>query len=201
MNKKELKQQIEETKTQLKTISKDTHHCEVLIDKLMSLKGQTMIEPTLIHIPTSDVISSIDGNTFTMTKTKQGVVYHQKNGFDMFIPLNGMTYGLYEQIDWLIEYKDKIDQEEVQEIKDFYMYAMLEVGYTFQMLFGLWMNDKDFVELRSKYINEYAELITRKYQEISDGEIQEETHEENSEFEKSVMALEDIKAEVTNSEL
>lgn len=200
MKKKEFKEQIEETKIQLKAISRDSHHCDVLIDKLLSLKGQSMIEPTMIHVPMADVIDSIEGKTFTLSKTKQGVVYHQKNGFDLFIPLNGMTSGLYEQINWLIDNKDTIDDEQDQDIKDFYKYSMLDIAYTFQMLFGLWMADADFMALRSECINKYIDLVAKKLKEWEEAPLQEETHEENAEFEKTVIALETLKEEVKREE-
>lgn len=200
MKKKEFKEQIEETKTQLKAISRDSHHCDVLIDKLLSLKGQSMIEPTMIHVPMADVIDSIEGETFTLSKTKQGVVYHQKNGFDLFIPLNGMTSGLFEQINWLIDNKDTIDNEQDQDIKDFYKYSMLDIAYTFQMLFGLWMADADFMALRSECINKYIDLVAKKLKEWEEAPLQEETHEENAEFEKTMQALETLKEEVKREE-
>lgn len=200
MEKKDLKKQIEETKVQLKAISNDAHHCEVLIDKLMSLKGQTMLEPTMIHIPLKDVESSIEGDTFTLNKVKQGIVYHQKNGFDLFIPYNGMTSGLFEQITWLIDNKDTIDEEQDQTIKDFYKYSMIDIAYTFQLIFGLWMNDIEFMELRSECINKYIELVTKKLKEWEESPLQEETHEENAEFEKTVNALETLKEEIKKEE-
>lgn len=200
MEKKDLKKQIEETKVQLKAISNDAHHCEVLIDKLMSLKGQTMLEPTMIHIPLKDVESSIEGDTFTLNKVKQGIVYHQKNGFDLFIPYNGMTSGLFEQITWLIDNKDTIDEEQDQTIKDFYKYSMLEIAYTFQLIFGLWMNDIEFMELRSECISKYIDLITKKLKEWEESPLQEENHEENAEFEKTVIALETLKEEIKKEE-
>lgn len=200
MEKKDLKKQIEETKVQLKAISNDAHHCEVLIDKLMSLKGQTMLEPTMIHIPLKDVESSIEGDTFTLNKVKQGIVYHQKNGFDLFIPYNGMTSGLFEQITWLIDNKDTIDEEQDQTIKDFYKYSMIDIAYTFQLIFGLWMNDIEFMELRSECINKYIELVTKKLKEWEESPLQEETHEENAEFEKTVIALETLKDEIKREE-
>jgi hypothetical protein len=200
MKKKEFKEQIEETKIQLKAISRDSHHCDVLIDKLLSLKGQSMIEPTMIHVPMADVIDSIEGETFTLSKTKQGVVYHQKNGFDLFIPLNGMTSGLFEQINWLIDNKDTIDNEQDQDIKDFYKYSMLDIAYTFQMLFGLWMADADFMALRSECINKYIDLVAKKLKEWEEAPLQEETHEENAEFEKTVIAIETLKEEVKREE-
>lgn len=200
MKKKEFKEQIEETKIQLKAISRDSHHCDVLIDKLLSLKGQSMIEPTMIHVPMADVIDSIEGETFTLSKTKQGVVYHQKNGFDLFIPLNGMTSGLFEQINWLIDNKDTIDDEQDQDIKDFYKYSMLDIAYTFQMLFGLWMADADFMALRSECINKYIDLVAKKLKEWEEAPLQEETHEENAEFEKTIEAIETLKEEVKREE-
>ena len=197
---KDFKKEINEVKAQIKAISNDAHHCDVLISKLLSLKGQSMIEPTMIHIPVADIISSIEGETFTLSKTKQGVVYHQKNGFDLFIPLNGMTSGLFEQISWLIDNKDTIDDEQDQDIKDFYHYSMLEVTYTFQLLFGLWMNDEDFMLLRSECINKYIDLVAKKLKEWEEAPLQEETHEENAEFEKTMQALETLKEEARNSE-
>lgn len=197
---KDFKKEINEVKAQIKAISNDAHHCDVLISKLLSLKGQSMIEPTMIHIPVKDVISSIEGETFTLNKVKQGVVYHQKNGFDLFIPYNGMTSGLFEQITWLIDNKDTIDYKQDKDIKDFYHYSMLEVAYTFQLLFGLWMNDEDFMLLRSECINKYIDLVAKKLKEWEEAPLQEETHEENAEFEKTMQALETLKEEARNSE-
>lgn len=197
---KDFKKEINEVKAQIKAISNDAHHCDVLISKLLSLKGQSMIEPTMLHIPMKDVESSIEGETFTLNKVKQGVVYHQKNGFDLFIPYNGMTSGLFEQITWLIDNKDTIDDEQDQDIKDFYHYSMLEVTYTFQLLFGLWMNDEDFMLLRSECIDKYINLVTKKLKEREEAPLQEETHEENAEFEKTMQALETLKEEARNSE-
>lgn len=198
MDKKELRKQLEETKTQLKGLCNDAHHAEVLIDKIVSLKGQMMIDPTLVHIPLSDVIDSIDGETFSLSKTKQGVVYHQKNGFNLFIPLNGMTNGLFEMINWLVDNKEKIETEE-QDVKDFYKYTMLDVAYTFQMIFGMWTNDKELFDFRAESINKYIEIMTKKLNEIANGEAHEEDHAENAEFEKTLYALDTLKEEVKNS--
>lgn len=198
-NKEELKKKLDEVRAKIKSNSKDAHFAEVLCDELVSLKGQLSIEPTALHIPLSDIVDSIDGETFTLAKTKQGLLYHQKNGFDLFIPVNGMTNGLCEQALWLIEMKDKIE-EESDGLKDYYEATMLEIAYTFQMIFGMWMADKDFIEFRMKSISEYIDLITAKIKEAENAPLQEETHEENAEFEKTVQAIETLKEEVKREE-
>lgn len=200
MKREELKKKLDEVRVKIKSNSKDAHFAEVLVDELVSLKGQMMIEPTVLHIPLTDIVDSIDGETFTLSKTKQGVLYHQKNGFDLHIPLNGMTSGLCEQITWLIDNKDTIDEEQDQTIKDFYKYSMIDIAYTFQLIFGLWMNDIEFMELRSECINKYIELVTKKLKEWEESPLQEETHEENAEFEKTVIALETLKDEIKREE-
>ena len=77
---------------------------------------------------------------------------------------------------------------------------MLEVTYTFQLLFGLWMNDEDFMLLRSECINKYIDLVAKKLKEWEEAPLQEETHEENAEFERTMQALETLKEEARNSE-
>lgn len=195
MNKEELKKKLDEVRAKIKNNSKDAPFAEVLVDELVSLKGQMMIEPTLVHLPQTDVIDSIDDETFVLSKTKQGLYYHQKNGFDLLIPINGMTSGLYEQAMWLIENKDNVETFD-EDLKQYYKLAMLEIAYTFQMLFGMWLVDKDLIEFRMSMIDKYFDLLSKKLKEAEEAPLQEDTPEENAEFEKTMKAIETLKEEI-----
>lgn len=195
MTQEDLQKKIEALKITLKTNSNDANATEKAIDELLSLKGQSMIEPTLLHIPTSDIKDSLNGETFILYKTKQGLLYHQKNGFNLHIPLNGMVNGLYEHAMWLIENKDKVNTFD-EGMKQYYHTTLIELAYTFQLLFGMWITDVDFMAYRMKTIDSYIDLLERKIKEQSEKPLQEDNHEENAEFERTMMAIENLKEEV-----
>ena len=58
--KKALKEQIEITKEQIRSNSKDVAFANKLIGNLLSLKGQFDLDPSILHVSTKEVIKSFD---------------------------------------------------------------------------------------------------------------------------------------------
>lgn len=116
MNNQELlKKKLDVTKAKIKANSKDAHFADALIDELLSIKGQLAIEPTLVHIPMSDVAKSIKSDTYEMAITKRGdAVYHTYGGYTIIADGARMhsladAIALYVNSDEVV--KDLTDQE------------------------------------------------------------------------------------------
>ena len=86
MGKKEIKAKIDDIKAQIKSNSKDVHFAEKLIGDLLSLKGQYEHQPTMVNVAMDDIIGTLEGNTFTIYKTKSGDTgFHLKAGYDIVV--------------------------------------------------------------------------------------------------------------------
>lgn len=102
--KDKLKKEIKETSILLKGICNDAKFADELIDKLLSLKGQYDVEPTLVHVPITSIIKTYDYGHFRLYRTDKGIVFHMA-GMYQFIP--PMMQTLYGQLDFLLDQKDK----------------------------------------------------------------------------------------------
>ena len=91
MQTKEIKAKISGIKSQIVENSTVKNKARRLIADLLAAKGELDNEPTLVHLPMRDVLGEVKGDTFTIYKTEQGMVYEMTNGFMLFIPKNGFT--------------------------------------------------------------------------------------------------------------
>jgi hypothetical protein len=69
MDKKVLKERLNEVKNQLRTNAKDVHFFDRLIDEALSLKGQMGVEPMFAYLPENEVVDRIKGNNYELVYT------------------------------------------------------------------------------------------------------------------------------------
>lgn len=101
----ELKKQLNEKKKILLAGVKDKHFGEKLIGDILSLKGQMMIEPAHHFVGLEEVIDTFEGDEYRIHILTNGVHFHTKGGFDIFIDAKYQAAcGLLEDV---VRFKDK----------------------------------------------------------------------------------------------
>ena len=196
MQKKEIKAKISGIKSQIVENSTVKNKARRLIADLLAAKGELDNEPTIVHLPMREVLGEVKGDTFTIYKTEQGMVYEMTNGFMLFIPKNGFTSGLYEMLEWLVDAKDTIANEE-KDIKDFYENTMTDLALSFSMLFGMWIGSEKAIKFRYEMVERYVTLVGEL---IDGGELQPADYASEAEYEKTEKAVEMLR-EMAKEEL
>lgn len=77
----EMAARLEEVKSQLREISGSKKKFDVLIDELLSLKGQIDVEPMRIHVRECDVLDEAVADTFYVANTKTCAIFHTYGGY------------------------------------------------------------------------------------------------------------------------
>lgn len=189
MQTNEIKAKISGIKSQIVENSTVKNKARRLIADLLAAKGELDNEPTLVHLPMREVLGEVKGDTFTIYKTEQGMVYEMTNGFMLFIPKNGFTGGLYEMLEWIVDAKDTIDKEE-KDIKDFYENTMTDLALSFSMLFGMWIGSEKAIKFRYEMVERYVTLVGEL---IDGGELQPADYASEAEYEKTEKAVEALR--------
>ena len=184
MDKKILKERLEEVKKQLRTNAKDVHFFDRLIDEALSLKGQMGVEPMLAYVKEEDVVDRIEGNTYEMAYTKTKSVYRLKGGVTIIADNNiGLGGQIMNYIDTMKDMSSLDDSTK----QLFEMDLNTSIFIYNAPLFAA--NDVNFRyklgELVINYLNEMAE-------KMNNAELQEETTEEDREFYATMKAIETI---------
>lgn len=191
MNKKDLKKDIADIKAKIKANSVDAHYADTLVAELLSAKGQLEHEPTLVHLPLSNVSDELAGKTFSLYTLKTGeVVYHLKGGFTVVV--DERFEALNNTLRMFVNNQHSTDELPEDERKayesDIWASCML-----------LKLPTIAFVDLEFKYdmANKYCdwlEKLQKKY--LVDVELQDETPEANRAYEDAEKALDLLKTEL-----
>ena len=196
MQTKEIKAKMSGIKSQIVENSTVKNKARRLIADLLAAKGELDNEPTLVHLPMREVLGEVKGDTFTIYKTEQGMVYEMTNGFMLHIPKNGFTGGLYEMLEWLVDAKDTIANEE-KDVQDFYESTMTDLALSFSMLFGMWIGSEKAIKFRYEMVERYVTLVGEL---IDGGELQPADYEAEAEYEKAEKAVDTLR-EMAKEEL
>ena len=196
MQTKEIKAKISGIKSQIVENSTVKNKARRLIADLLAAKGELDNEPTLVHLPMREVLGEVKGDTFTIYKTEQGMVYEMTNGFMLHIPKNGFTGGLYEMLEWLVDAKDTIANEE-KDVQDLYNVTMTDLSLSFAMLFGMWAGNEKAIKFRYEMVERYALLMEDL---LDDMDLLPADYEAEAEYEKAEKATEMLR-EMAKEEL
>ena len=192
MDKKELQKELADIKAKIKANSTDAHFADTLIAELLSIKGQIDHEPTIVHIPLSDVDDKLEGETFAIYSLKSGdVAYHLKGGYTLIA--SNRFFSLNDALRGYVANQHIIDTELNAEDKELYENDLWASTYLLNLptiAFG----DLEFKYKIVNRIIEYLEELQNKL--LVDAELQDETPKENKEFEDATMALENLKSEI-----
>ena len=187
MDKKILKDRLNEVKNQLRTNAKDVHFFDKLIDEALSLKGQLGVEPIALDCGREE--NEWSGDTFRITLTNKGVLYHEYGGYSVFVtPNNSALYGALED---LVINKDKYAKLEGEELENFK--ALLTIIAYNLSLPRISFMDKEFpIEIATKTM----EFIKKMYDELMEKPLQEETPNLDNDFREASIAIKDLSKEI-----
>lgn len=187
MEKKELKERLNEVKKQLRTNAKDVHFFDKLIDEALSLKGQMGVDPIALDCGKEE--DEWAGETFRITLTNKGVLYHEYGGYSVFVTPNNEA--LYSALVDLVENKEKYAKLEGEEAENFS--ALLTIIAYNLSLPRISFMDREFpqeIAIRT------MEFIRKMYDDLMNKELQEESPIEDAAFREATEALEGLKESV-----
>lgn len=189
MGKKEIKAKIDDIKAQIKSNSKDVHFAEKLIGDLLSLKGQYEHQPTMVNVAMDDIIGTLEGNTFTIYKTKSGDTgFHLKAGYDIVV--RPTVESLNKSLAAFVDYQKEMDSLSEKE-REWYEQDLIATQFCLTIPMYAFA-DMDF---KRKVANMFADYMLKLQTDLLDNvELQEETPEENKRFEEATKGLEEIKS-------
>ena len=188
MEKKEIKAKIDDIKAQIKANSKDAHFAEKLIGDLLSLKGQYEHQPTMVNVAMDDIIGTLEGNTFTIYKTKTGDTgFHLKAGYDIVV--RPTVESLNKSLAEFVDYQKEMDSPSEEE-REWYEQDLIATQFCLTIPMYAFA-DMDF---KFKVANMFADYMLKVQTDLLDNvELQEETPEENKRFEEATKGLEELK--------
>ena len=188
MEKKEIKAKIDDIKAQIKSNSKDAHFAEKLIGDLLSLKGQYEHQPTMVNVAMDDIIGTLEGNTFTIYKTKSGDTgFHLKAGYDIVV--RPTVESLNKSLAAFVDYQKEMDSLSEEE-REWYKQDLIDTQFCLTIPMYAFA-DMDF---KFKVANMFADYMLKVQTDLLDNvELQEETPEENKRFEEATKGLEELK--------
>lgn len=195
MEKTEIKSKMNEVVAKIKANSKDAKYAGKLVDSLLSLKGQMDIEPTLIHLPVSEVVDKIESETYRICLCKSGeAVYHMKGGMDIVVQPNASS--LYRYLTDIIGVQSSTDllNEDEQAL---FMQDVIASTYVLNIPF-LAFGDLDLKYKLANFIIEY--LADLQQSALEEMELHDETPIENEQFKEATLALETLADEIDNEE-
>lgn len=186
-SKDKLKKEIKEVSIKLKSICNDAKFADELIDKLMSLKGQYDIEPTLVHVPVASVIETYDYGHFKLYRTEKGIVFHMAGMYQLIPP---MMQTLYGQLEWLLEQKNNLLllNEQNKEIYDAIFGATMVILMTPCMCFS---DEEYYIDIATYITSKQNEL----FEKLLNKDLQPEEIVADTEFNKTIEFAEQLREE------
>lgn len=191
MDKKVLKERLNELVRQIKINSKDAHFADKLIGDLLSVKGQMGVEPIALDCGREE--DEWRGETFRITLTDKGVLYHEYGGYSVFVTPNNIA--LYEVLSDLVINKDEYAELEGEKKENFE--ALLAIIAYNVALPRISFMDKDFPQ---EIAMKTMEFLRKTYEDLMNKELQDETPAEDAEFKEVTLALEDAKKAAKDGE-
>lgn len=190
-NKKELREKLTELKKQIKANAKDAHWAENALREYESLVGQLKHEPIVLDC--GKEVDEWAGETFRITKTTTGVLFHTYGGYSVFCTPN--ITSLYETLVNYVEKKDEFDKLE-GEAKEIHELALSALAYC--------VNLPSFVCSDEAFLYDTAGHIVKYLREIQDqllnAPLREETPEDlqaNEEFRQATLATKELVDEIS----
>lgn len=187
MDKKILKERLADVKKQLRTNAKDVHFFDKLIDEALSLKGQMGVDPIALDCGKEE--DEWAGETFRITLTNKGVLYHEYGGYSVFVTPNNAA--LYEVLSDLVTNKENYAKLEGEQAENFKALLTI-IAYNLSIPRISFM-DKDFPQ---EIAIKTMQFLQKMYEDLMNKELQEETPKEDSEFKDATMALEELKESI-----
>lgn len=144
------------------------------------------VEPIVLEMGKAIDGKTWKGETFELTKTTHGILYHVYGGYSIFVTPNNVA--LYETLDDLIEHKDAYNKFTGKEKEDFELNVSAITYVLDTPLFAF--SSAEFTFEIATHIIQYLQKV---YDNAMNQPLQEETVKEDIEFKEATLALETIK--------
>ena len=191
MKRETIERKLKECKEQLKANSKDAHFASNLIDRMLSYKGQLGVEP--IELDCGKKVDEWSGDTFRLTKTDKGILYHQFGGYSIFVTPNNKA--LYETLCDYIDHKEEYESLE-GELKEQFDLQLSAVAYV--------LNTPLFAFTSSELTYGLATMIIdhlrKTFDELMDKPLQAEDVNADIQFKEATLGLEDLKKAISEED-
>ena len=155
-------------------------------------KVEKVVEPILLDCGKAIEGKVFRGDTFELTKTNKGILYHSFSGYSIFVTQNNIS--LYETLDDLIENQETYNQLTGKEREDFDL-NLSAITYVINVPLFAFSSAELTFDLATKVI----QFLQKTYDEAIQKPLQEETVQEDQEFKDAVLGMENIK-EALNEE-
>lgn len=155
-------------------------------------KVEKVVEPILLDCGKAIEGKCFKGETFELTKTNKGILYHVFGGYSIFVTQNNVA--LYETLDDLIENQETYNQLTGKEREDFDL-NLSAITYVINIPLFAFSSAELTFDLATKVI----QFLQKTYDEAIQKPLQEETVQEDQEFKDAVLGMENIK-EALNEE-
>ena len=129
------------------------------------------------------------GETFRITLTNKGVLYHEYGGYSVFVTPNNEA--LYNALVDLVENKEKYAKLEGEEAENFSALLTI-IAYNLSLPRISFMDGKFPQEIAIRTM----EFIRKMYDDLMNKELQEETPKEDAAFREATEALEGLKESI-----
>lgn len=190
-NKKEVREKLTELKKQIKANAKDAHWAENALREYESLIGQLRHEPIVLDC--GKEVDEWAGETFRITKTTTGVLFHTYGGYSVFCTPN--ITSLYETLVNYVDNKDEYAKLE-GEAKEIHELSLSALAYC--------VNLPSFVCSDEAFLYDTAGHIVKYLREMSEqllnAPLREETPEDlqsNQEFRDATLATKELVDEIS----
>lgn len=187
MKRETIERKLKECKEQLKANSKDAHFASNLIDRMLSYKGQLGVEP--IELDCGKKIDEWSGETFRLTKTDKGILYHQFGGYSIFVTPNNKA--LYETLCDYIDHKEEYDKLE-GELKEQFDLQLSAITYCLSVPLYCFSDFKFTYRIAIDVID----FLKSTFDSLMAEPLREETPLEDAEFKEATLGLEALKEEI-----
>lgn len=156
------------------------------------VKEPKQVEPILLELGKPIEGKVFKGDTFEMTKTTHGILFHEYGGYSIFVSPNNVA--LYETLDDLIENQETYNKLEGKEKEDFEL-NLSAITYVLNVpLFSF-----SSAEFTFNIASEVIKYLQKVYDESVSAPLQEETVLEDLQFKEATLAMEQIQESLKES--
>lgn len=149
--------------------------------------NEKKVEPMELCVPTASVIRSRDFGSYSIKETDNGILFHVKGGYDVFV--QPRMASLYLHLKYILDGYEEIDKMEGKERELFEAVHSATVANMEVPLF-MAIDDIALFEIAEKALSE----LDRVSKAALDTELKPETPEENGEFQRAMDAFETMGA-------
>lgn len=149
-------------------------------------KVEKVVEPILLDCGKAIEGKCFKGETFELTKTNKGILYHVFGGYSIFVTPNNVA--LYETLDDLIEHQESYNKFEGKEREDFEL-NLSAISYVLDVPLFAFSSAELTFDLATKVI----QYLQKVYDDAMNAPLKDETPDEDLQFKEAILGLEDVK--------